>query len=389
MANQYESGNEKRTAPQGGRPAPQTRGSDEGAREVLFWCAMTFLFSCGLWPIAIFLLVRRFTADPKKQAVKTAPKRSTSQRVGTVSEPQRTVRTKKKSAGGTHILTIIGAVIAIGGGVEFLNRLPWVMESLYGFWNCIVALGWVSGGLAMIWGADMIKRRKSRYSRYMAVIGSRRAVAVDELVGVMQLGRKKVLRDLDGMLAENWLGEGAYVDAGRGVLFLDARAAEEYTAAQKQSTPQETEETCSDALRAIRTANDRIADAVVSEKIERLETLAGRILKEVEEHPQKEGQARRFLNYYLPTTRKILESYADFDAAGIDGENLTQAKLRIEQTLDALVEGFEHQLDALYMNEARDIDSEIRVMETMLARDTASAARDFGLGGAAVRSEKN
>lgn len=386
MANQYESGNEKRTA-------PQPRGTDDPAREVLFWCAVVFLFSCGLWPVAIFLLIRKFGGDAKKQTTKTTSTttatRSTSQRVGAARQTQRTAQPKKKRSGGAHLLTIIGAVIAIGGGVEFLNRLPLVMGSLYGFWNCIVALGWVSGGLAMIWCANMIKRRRDRYSRYMAVIGSRRFVEVNEFVNVMQRGRKKVLRDLDGMLAENWLGEGAYVDAGRGVLFLDARAAEEYAAAQKQSSAQEAEEVCSDALRAIRTANDRIADAVVSEKIERLETLAGRILKEVEEHPQKEGQARRFLNYYLPTTRKILESYADFDAAGIDGENLTQAKLRIEQTLDALVEGFEHQLDALYMNEARDIDSEIRVMETMLARDTASAARDFGLGGAAVQSEKN
>ena len=36
---------------------------------------------------------------------------------------------------------------------------------------------------------------------------------------------------------------------------------------------------------------------------------------------------------------------------------------------------------------ARDVDSDVRVMETMLRRDTASAADDFGLGGAAVQRQ--
>ena len=48
---------------------------------------------------------------------------------------------------------------------------------------------------------------------------------------------------------------------------------------------------------------------------------------------------------------------------------------------DSIVAGFEHQLDELYRSDAMDIDSDIRVMETMLRRDTASVADDFGLGG--------
>ena len=50
--------------------------------------------------------------------------------------------------------------------------------------------------------------------------------------------------------------------------------------------------------------------------------------------------------------------------------------------MDIIIVGFEHQLDELYRDAAMDIDSDIRVMETMLKRDTASAAADFGLDGA-------
>ena len=65
--------------------------------------------------------------------------------------------------------------------------------------------------------------------------------------------------------------------------------------------------------------------------------------------------------------------------------NLSRAQERIEETMDALIKGFDKQLDDLYRNEAMDIDSDIRVMENMLRRDTASVEDDFGLSGAAVQ----
>ena len=105
-------------------------------------------------------------------------------------------------------------------------------------------------------------------------------------------------------------------------------------------------------LRSIRRSNDRIADPELSRKMDRLEEIAGKILKLVEEDPAKKNQAATFLNYYLPTTEKLLDSYADFEEAGVSGENLTQAK------------------------------------ETMLRRDGGSVEEDFGLGGTAVATQE-
>ena len=73
----------------------------------------------------------------------------------------------------------------------------------------------------------------------------------------------------------------------------------------------------------------------------------------------------------------------------MEGENLRQAKSRIEATMDAIVRGFEHQLDELYKADAMDVDSDIRVMETMLRRDTASGEEDFGLGGSAAQQRED
>ena len=128
----------------------------------------------------------------------------------------------------------------------------------------------------------------------------------------------------------------------------------------------------------------RIADEAISAKLDRMEQVSGRIFKLIEEDEAKRDAAGTFLNYYLPTTLKLLENYASFEEAGVSGENLSQAKAKIEKTMDSIVAGFEHQLDELYRTDAMDIDSDIRVMETMLRRDTASVADDFGLNGSSA-----
>ena len=108
----------------------------------------------------------------------------------------------------------------------------------------------------------------------------------------------------------------------------------------------------------------------------------------MEEDPDKRSRIDTFLNYYLPTTQKLLNSYAEFEAAGVEGENLRQAKSRIESTMDLIIKGFEHQLDELYKADALDVDSDIRVMESMLERDTASVEEDFGLGAAREKADR-
>ena len=144
------------------------------------------------------------------------------------------------------------------------------------------------------------------------------------------------------------------------------------------------------ALSEMHRLNDSIEDPKISAQIDHMEAVTAKIIAHVVEHPRKLPQIRKFLNYYLPTTLKLMENYANFEEAGVSGENLSQAKAKIEKTMDSIVAGFEHQLDALYRTDAMDIASDIQVMETMLRRDTASVADDFGLGGgSAVQQEEN
>lgn len=143
------------------------------------------------------------------------------------------------------------------------------------------------------------------------------------------------------------------------------------------------------ALDEMRRLNDSIQDAAISAQIERLSQVSGKIFQQVQKNPSQLPQIRKFMSYYLPTTLKLLENYASFEEAGVSGENLSQAKAKIEKTMDSIVAGFEHQLDELYRTDAMDIDSDIRVMETMLRRDTASVADDFGLNGSSAVQQRD
>lgn len=364
------------------------------------WILIAALFAFGLWPIGLIALISKLSDKPKKvssprSSTRTSTSASTSSRskveksvVKTAKQMNRAPEVSNRSA---SILMIVGAAITAIFGIGLISEVGEIIA--YGWYSYMMEdilpeIGFFAGGITMFAAGQRMKRRSARVARYLAVMGERSYISVEELCAVTGKRRKKVENDLDYMVEKGLLGTGAYLDSGRGIFFRSADAFADYAnaAAKKENvTPKEANEGYAGALRAIRSANDRIADPVLSEKIDHLETVAGKIFREVEEHPEKQQQAATFLNYYLPTTLKLLDSYAKFEEAGIEGENLSRAQERIEETMDALIKGFDKQLDDLYRNEAMDIDSDIRVMENMLRRDTASVEDDFGLGGAAVQ----
>lgn len=368
------------------------------------WIIIAALFAFGLWPIGLIALISKLSDKPKKVSsprsgtrTSTSPNanvtaRSTNKVEKTVVKTAKKMnRAPKASDKTSRILSIVGAAITAIFGISLVTMLGEVIA--YGWYSYMMEelfpmCGFFAGGVAMLVAGQRMKRRSARIARYLAVMGERGYISVEELCTVTGKSRKKIESDLDYMVEKGLLGAGAYLDSGRGIFFRSADAFADYanaTAKRENVTPKEANEGYAGALRAIRSANDRIADPVLSEKIDHLETVAGKIFREVEEHPEKQQQAATFLNYYLPTTLKLLDSYAKFEEAGIEGENLSRAQERIEETMDALIKGFDKQLDDLYRNEAMDIDSDIRVMENMLRRDTASVEDDFGLGGAAVQ----
>ena len=127
------------------------------------------------------------------------------------------------------------------------------------------------------------------------------------------------------------------------------------------------------ALSELRRLDENIEDEKISAQIVHMEEVTGKIFDIVAGQPAKLPQIRRFLNYYLPTTLKLLNAYDRMGSAGVEGANIDGTMGRIDAMMDKVVQAFDKQLDALFADEALDISTDITVLEQMLARE--------GLGG--------
>lgn len=123
------------------------------------------------------------------------------------------------------------------------------------------------------------------------------------------------------------------------------------------------------AMSEMRRLNDSIRDEKISLQISHLELTTGKILDAVVEQPAKLPQIRRFLQYYLPTTLKLLHVYDRMDAIGGEGENIGGTRERIATILSSVCAAYDRQLDALYGEEALDISTDITVLENLLAQE--------------------
>ena len=125
--------------------------------------------------------------------------------------------------------------------------------------------------------------------------------------------------------------------------------------------------------------DENIEDEKISQAIRELERTSQAIFQQVREAPEKLPQIRKFMDYYLPTTLKLLNAYDRMSSVGVGGENIDSTKERVEAIMDTIVAAFDKQLDGLFGAEALDVSADITVLETMLARE--------GLAGDQMKAE--
>ena len=109
-----------------------------------------------------------------------------------------------------------------------------------------------------------------------------------------------------------------------------------------------------------------IPDAEIKAKIDKLTDLTDKIFKDILDDPDDYKMIRRFSSYFLPTTIKLLNAYDRMDSTGIDGENISSTKTRVAEILDTTILAYEKELDALFANQALDIETDIAVLENLL-----------------------
>ena len=135
------------------------------------------------------------------------------------------------------------------------------------------------------------------------------------------------------------------------------------------------------AIAEMKRLDASIADPGVSADIVRLSQVSEKIFQAVKDDPGKLPQIRKFMDYYLPTTLKLLNAYDRMGQTGIEGENIAGTRSRIDAVMETLVSAYDRQLDALFADEALDVATDITVMENLLRQEGLSEEKPFSANG--------
>lgn len=307
----------------------------------------------------------------------------------------RIYRSTTGMTGAGFALSICGYTLAGGLGIGCLSIL---LAGLLGVgfpMGMRIALGvmvpLLIGSAAMAWKGTSILGRLKRFRSYTKCLGGRSYCSIKELAANTGKSQKFVLKDLRDMIRRRMFLQG-YVDDQGTCLMINQETYEQYRLAQRQleekklqdqqKTVQQKEkeeglpeearkmiEAGNEYLRQIRDSNEAIKGEEISMKISRMELIIHKIFQRVEQQPELVSDLRKFMDYYLPTTVKLLDAYEELDAQPIHGQNIINSKKEIEATLDTINQAFENLLDSFFQDTAWDISSDISVLQTMLAQE--------------------
>lgn len=231
------------------------------------------------------------------------------------------------------------------------------------------------------------RKRYRRARKYVEILNGRGFCEIKELAEKSNQSETETRKDLRKMIQKRVFRE-AYMDKQETCLMINRIAYDYYLQAEESLRQREMEEakrkeqeekmspeilemirTGDEYIRTIREANDDIPGEVISEKLDRLEQVVRRIFESVKKHPEQKKEMDKFMDYYMPTTLKLVNAYREFDALEVKGENITNAMQEIENTLDTISRAFEKLLDDLFQDAAFDVSTDISVLQMMLARE--------------------
>ena len=122
-------------------------------------------------------------------------------------------------------------------------------------------------------------------------------------------------------------------------------------------------------IRTIRAENEAIPDETLSHQMDIVCDKCEQIFRTVSEDPKKAPQVRKFMNYYLPTTLKILANYRTMQQRGVSYQEMGAARDTTIRGMNMILTACQKQIDNLHKDAMLDISTDIDVLEQMLKRD--------------------
>lgn len=358
--------------------------------------ALFALFGLSPWPGILFFILRSidrdaerkeqenadYSSDFRAQDTRTAnfsagsePSNNTEHIYGHDVPTEEQKKSKKWHKRLTTLCTVLGGLFLFSGVVTLLDAGGGLLP-----YDIFTSIAQILGGGGALWIGLRMSRSRKLERLFDKIVGDRDSIPLDELFAAAGISSAKGRPILEDAIEHGYFGADAYIDNRTNTLVVRGAAPEPPKAKpQPKAEPAAPEDTYTSLLRQLRQVNDAIPDPVMTAKISRLEELSARIFALAKQDPDKKAQLQKFMDYYLPTSLKLLNTYAQLSSQDVQGANITEAKQSIERSMDMLIKAFENQLDKLFQADALDVTTDIAALEGMLNLDGLTGS-DFSAG---------
>jgi len=280
------------------------------------------------------------------------------------------------------LLTVFGSIGIASFGLSVLLAAT----TGAGTGAMVTLLAFLGASIIMEYRGTFIRNRNKRFRRYLDFLLGKKRALVGELADFVGESEKFIYKDIKKMIELGMLPQ-SHLSRDKSQILLNRIAYTEYIEEVKEeqavltghnysmiedSESDELRETFEDGrlfISEINKANLSIIDSEVSNKVHHMERVINQIIDYVEAHPDQLSDVRRFMDYYLPTTVKLLKSYEEFEKQDIQGSNIQNARKEIKQALDTINLAFENLFDNLFANASMDVSTDISVLQTMFNQE--------------------
>lgn len=282
---------------------------------------------------------------------------------------------------GVTVLMLVGALFLRVARVDngLILALPVLLAAALGV-----------GSVALLVTGLRKSARASRIEKYLQICGYKMYGQVEELARKVGKSVRFVRRDLRKILQDGVFPEG-HLDTGETCLMLNDAVYNQYLQLEDHHRQQSAEQSLSgqvdaerrsreselnaimaegmEYIRRVRDLNDQIPDEKLSQQMYEMEGLLKEIFNALKEHPDQLHRMRKLMEYYLPTTIKLLEGYRDFDKVSAPDKDILDAKKEIGKTLELINQAYREILNSLFRDAAWDVTTDAQVLQSMLARE--------------------
>jgi 5-bromo-4-chloroindolyl phosphate hydrolysis protein len=306
----------------------------------------------------------------------------------------------KKPAGSVSgiLYIIFGSIGSVVFG--FLLLISLVLTSVLSKFLINSLIG--SGILLIFFAASLglslkginLRKRVKRFKQYVKFLDDSSYCLIRDLASVVNKKDKFVTKDLRKMIDLGMFIEG-HIDEEKTYFMLNNEVYENYLTLKLKETEKERNE---GRLKKQEKSNKHINDSEKEEirliieagrkyveqikivknelykeefslKLDKLQNIVSQILNYIEKNPKKLQEVNKFINYYLPMTIKLVNSYKELNSHLVQGENIKSAKNEIEKSIDVINTAFVNLLDDLFEDIALDISTDISVLKTLFKQE--------------------